>query len=214
MCSLKLRIRSVILASALIGPTLASANFNESTDGDLSGNYQSPTLIPLVSNGSTTVSGTVQGAGMGVSVDLDYFTVNVPAGQVLAALNVLPGTAGGGNVGSFIALYSGSSAVNPVGASSAAALGYYLYRSADIGTDILDNMASFNFMGNNPSIGFTPPLASGDYTFWVQEGFNGTFPYSFDLVLAPVPEPSGYAVMLAGLGLVGLAARRRKRASS
>jgi hypothetical protein len=31
----------------------------------------------------------------------------------------------------------------------------------------------------------------------------------FDLVPAPVPEPETYAMLLAGLGLVGFAARRR-----
>ena len=136
-----------------------------------------------------------------MSVDLDYFTVTVPAGQVLAALNVLPGTVGAGAIGSFIAIYSGSTAVNPVGASSTDALGYYLYRAADIGTDILDNMATFNFNGTNPSIGFIPPLSPGAYTFWIQEGFNGTFPYNFELVLNSVPEPSTALLMVAGLAM-------------
>ena len=34
----------------------------------------------------------------------------------------------------------------------------------------------------------------------------------FVVVTAPVPEPETYALMLAGLGLVGIAARRRRRA--
>jgi hypothetical protein len=92
---------------------------------------------------------------MGVSVDLDYFTVTVPAGQALVALNVLPGTVGGGAIGSFIGVYSGPTAVDPAGALSTAALGYYLYRAADIGTDILDNIATFNFNGPiPPSVSF------------------------------------------------------------
>ena len=39
--------------------------------------------------------------------------------------------------------------------------------------------------------------------------FNGSAIYYDNLSLAPVPEPSTYALMLAGLGLIGLAARRR-----
>ena len=207
MSDLKRSIVTSIFATALVWPVLASANYNETPDGDLSGNYLSPTPIALVPNGSTTISGTIQGAGMGVSVDLDYFTVTVPAGQALVALNVLPGTVGGGAIGSFIAIYSGSTAANP-GAASTAALGYYLYRAADIGTDILDNMATFNFNGTNPSIGFIPPLFPGAYTFWIQEGFNGTFPYNFELVLNSVPEPPTVLLMVAGLAMI---LRRHRR---
>jgi hypothetical protein len=202
MSDLKRTILDSIIVSALAWPMLASADYIESVNGDLSGNFQNPTSIALVPNGSTTVSGTVQGAGGGVSVDLDYFTVTVPVGQVLAALNVLPGTLGGGAIGSFIGIYAGSAAVNPIGAASTAALGYYLYRATDIGTDILDDIATFNFNGTNPSIGFIPPLPSADYTFWIQEGFNGTFPYNFQLVLRSVPTPPTIPlVALAGLAM-------------
>ena len=203
-------ILGLIFLTAFVWPIQASANYAESVNGDLSGNFQNPTSIALVPNGSTTVSGTIQGAGMGVSVDLDYFTVTVPVGQVLAALNVLPGTVGGGAIGSFIAIYTGATAVDPVGAASTDALGYYLYRAADIGTDILDNMGTFNFNGANPSIGFIPPLSSGNYTVWIQEGFNGTFPYNFELVVSAVPEPPTILLMgLAGLA-IGLRRYRRK----
>jgi len=36
--------------------------------------------------------------------------------------------------------------------------------------------------------------------------------YSIEMVTAPIPEPETYALMLAGLGLVGFMARRRKQA--
>ena len=210
MSDLKRSTLASIFLTALAWPMLASAaNYIESVNGDLSGDFQNPTSIVLVPNGSTTVSGTIQGAGMGVSVDLDYFKVTVPVGQVLAALNVLPGTVGAGAIGSFIAIYSGATAVNPVGAASTDALGYYLYRAADIGTDILDNMGTFNFNGTNPSIGFIPPLSSGDYTFWIQEGFNGTFPYNFELV-SSVPEPP--TILLMGLAGLAIGLRRYRRA--
>src|SRR5678816_2952113 len=107
MTDFKRNTLASISLAALVLPMLASADYVESVNGDLSGDFQNPTSIALVPNGSATVSGTIQGAGMGVSVDLDYFTVTVPVGQVLAALNVLPGTLGGGAIGSFIAIYSG-----------------------------------------------------------------------------------------------------------
>ena len=168
MSDLKRSILASIFLTALGWPMLASADYIESMNGDLSGNFQNPTSIALFPNGSTRVSGTIQGAGSGVSVDLDYFTVTVPMGQVLAALNVLPGTLGAGAIGSFIAIYPGATAVNPIGAVSTDALGDYLYRAADIGTNILDDMGIFNFLGSNPSMGFVPPLPSGNYTFWYE----------------------------------------------
>ena len=57
--------------------------------------------------------------------------------------------------------------------------------AADIGTDILDDMGPSTPMELHR---FIPPLACADYTFWIQEGFNGTFPYNFQLVLRSVPE--------------------------
>jgi hypothetical protein len=67
-------------------------------------------------------------------------------------------------------------------------------------------MGTFNFNGTNPSIGFIPPLPSADYTFWIQEGSNGTFPYNFELVLSAVPEPPTFLLM----GLAGLAIALRR----
>ncbi len=57
-------------------------------------------------------------------------------------------------------------------------------------------------------------LAVGDYSFKFtgSAGPNGGG-YMVGLSVAPVPEPSEWAMMLAGLGLVGaVAARRRRRA--
>ena len=72
--------RSILASIFFVWPTFASADFIEPTNGELSGNFLSPTPVSLVSNGTTRVAGTVQGAGMGVSIDLDYFTVTVPVG--------------------------------------------------------------------------------------------------------------------------------------
>jgi hypothetical protein len=209
MSDLKRSILASIFLTALGCPMLASADHIESVNGDLSDLFNNPTSIALVPNGATRVAGTVQGQGMGVSLDLDYFTVTVPAGQVLAALNVLPGTVGAGAIGSFIAIFPGPTAVNPMGAASTATLGYYLYRTADIGTNILDDMATFNFQGTNPSQGVPPPHPAGDYTFWIQEGFLGTFPYNFELVLRSVPVPP--TILLMGLAGLALCLRRTRR---
>jgi hypothetical protein len=42
-------------------------------------------------------------------------------------------------------------------------------------------------------------------------GQNHDFTFNGTVSLAPVPEPETYAMMLAGFGLLGVAARRRKQ---
>lgn len=56
-------------------------------------------------------------------------------------------------------------------------------------------------------------LAAGDYYLQVNGLVVGKAggKYSADITLSPVPEPETYAMMLAGLGLLGFSARRRKQ---
>lgn len=55
-------------------------------------------------------------------------------------------------------------------------------------------------------------LAAGSYYVQVTGSVlsNAAGKYSASVALAPVPEPETYGMMLAGLGLLGVAARRRK----
>lgn len=58
------------------------------------------------------------------------------------------------------------------------------------------------------------PLAAGSYTLqvtgYVADADGGS--YSGNIAIAAVPEPEAFALLLAGLGIVGFAARRRKLA--
>ena len=79
-----------------------------------------------------------------------------------------------------------------------------------------------NFMGAGVTGGTTSALSfsggtvPGSYNLYVN-GYkvnpllNGT--YSGNLSINPVPEPETFAMMLAGLGLLGLSARRRNKNS-
>lgn len=57
-------------------------------------------------------------------------------------------------------------------------------------------------------------LAVGDYSLRVAGtgvGLNGAGMYTWTAVAQPVPEPGEWAMLLAGFGLIGAAARRRRQ---
>ena len=68
----------------------------------------------------------------------------------------------------------------------------------------------YTFDGNN-STNWAEALPAGDYVIKVTGNANGSHggTYGLAMQLAPIPEPQTYAMLLAGLGLVGFAARRR-----
>ena len=95
----------------------------------------------------------------------------------------------------------------PVSAVSATGLlGWMHYSTADINSDVLSRMG----IPSAGSTGFTAPLGSGTYSFWVQEVDTEPVNYGFDLMLtAAVPEPQKYAALAVGLVLTIAALRRR-----
>jgi hypothetical protein len=74
-------------------------------------------------------------------------------------------------------------------------------------------IASFTFDGTTGSTFNSLILSTGSYFYKVEGNVaQGAFAglYTITSTLAPVPEPSTYAMLLAGLGAVGFMARRRK----
>ncbi len=177
----------LLLAVAIGG----SANVNavsimENVDGDLSGVAGAPTSVTL-ELGSNTITGS-KGGG-----DFDFLHVNVPVGLELSRINV---SAYGGPSVSFIGVQNGAVWTETTGGGINAAnlLGWTLYGNAQLATDILDDIS-----GGAGATGFTPPLASSDYTFLLQET-GSAVTYSLDFVAASVPEPEVYA-LVTGVGL-------------
>jgi hypothetical protein len=206
----RLRLRWLTQAAAA-GLALASApalavNGHDETNGDLSNVNTSPTPV-TVGLGDNLFLGTT--GKTGDVIDRDYFTFTIAAGQQLTAIMVLPGTTSiaGANLDnplSFIGLEAGSTVTNPAAPVVGDLLGYTHYGPGLIGSDILDNIGA-----GAGAQGFTGPLGAGTYSVWIQEANVGTAHYAFDFILGAVPEPSSWAMMLSGFGLIGWSLRRR-----
>ena len=70
-----------------------------------------------------------------------------------------------------------------------------------VGTDILDDMGN----GAN-AIGFTPPLPSENYTFWIQQTGVNPVTYQLDFNISP----SAPSVALLAVGALAGPGRRRR----
>lgn len=72
--------------------------------------------------------------------------------------------------------------------------------------------------GGSPTVqglGYEGPLGAGDYTLSLKGTASRSGSYAVQLLAAPIPEPETYAMLLAGLGVIGtIAVRRRNRANS
>jgi hypothetical protein len=166
---------AVMVAVLTAMPTGAGAAvaWNESTQGDISGNRTAPTLVALVP-GDNDLLGSVEG------VDLDYVTFVVPAqtqwtGLVVKSYQGLDATA-------FLGLQKGS--IFTVDAP--AAQPEDLYGWAHIFPGAGDVLAA---MGQGfDAQGFTPPLGPGPYTLWIQQ-LGSITTYDFNLKLAVVTTP-------------------------
>ena len=84
-----------------------------------------------------------------------------------------------------------------------------------IGNTVLGSYSVLASSGSFAYSGTWSGLTAGT-TYWLTFSgtVTGTESASYAVTLAPVPEPEAYAMLLAGLGVIGAAVRRRKLADS
>lgn len=182
-------MRAMLLCGAVLlaGPAMGQFAWNESADGEITGDRFAP-LFLNAAVGSNLLSGTV------VDGDIDYFTFVVPVGAELAAVNLLGYESE--DFRAFLGVQAGSEfTVDPDSPSPGDLLGYVLYGPDLVGFDLLPIIGT-----GGGAIGFSGPLPAGQYTFWNQQTGIELTSYSFEFVIVPAPAGAA-ALALAGLGL-------------
>ena len=195
-------------AIAAAGPAHAADVYLESISGDLSNSGLTPTSL-VFAVGDNRVFGST-GRGTDGVVDRDYFTFTLLSDTQLIGLEVLPGTTSiGPATVSFLGLQAGSQVtVNPALPTATELLGWRHYGPNDIGSNILPQVGT-----GAGAQGFAGPLGPGTYSVWLQETGTGSANYGFNFLVASVPEPASWAMMLVGFGALGAALRSRRRPS-
>lgn len=180
----------------------AGVIWDESVNGDLSGDRLAPSVVTLSVGSNDLLATSSQG-------DREYLTFAVPAGHLLSSV-ILDAYAGNDGT-AFFGLQSGTTFTEPAsGTNPGNLLGWahfgFDFGRVGVGQDLLP-VAGAQF----GVIGFTPPLPAGNYAVWLQQtSTTDLTSYTLDFVVTPVPEPAA-APLAAGALLLGTLAVRRLR---
>jgi hypothetical protein len=201
-------------AILLLAPVSQSAViWNEAVNGDLSNNQAAPTSFNLAA-GTSSVIGTVNGS----TDSQDWVEVTIPAGFQLSGYTLASYVST--DVQGFTGVQAGTAFVGSA-FSAGSYLGYTHYgtgaqnASEPAGSNVGENLLPI--MGDNVnqspgSLGFTPPLPAGPYTFLIQQ-LGASTAYQFDFSVTPVPEPTSLGILLGGAVMTCMSRRRARKMS-
>ena len=190
-------MRSAFVAVAIAtGVPALAANWNESSNGDLSGNRSAPSQLTLT-NGNNLIDATTGGG------DLEYLRLNVPAGARIDSL-FLRNYSGNDGI-AFIGIQAGPVVTeDPNSGSASNLLGYAHFGTfaGNVGANLLPSMSTAP-----GAQGFTPPLTGSTYTLWIQQ-LGAPTTYRLDAVVTP--EPAGVLTLGAAAAFACLRRRRTR----
>ena len=176
--------------------------YDESVSGDLSGDYQAPSIL-TITNGENILTGSVGNNGntgghpdFSPNNDGDYFTFSMADGLRIESIRVVSYTSNKsvGN-GSFFGYKAGVSSFP--GQNFSDIDGYALF--SDTRNDLLSDPPNTSINANS--------LPSGDYALWIEE-INDTV-VNYSLSFNVVPEPS--TAVFSSLGILLLCTKRSRK---
>jgi MYXO-CTERM domain-containing protein len=216
---------AVALLAALVNPAQAQVIISEVAPFGSGTTAYAADWFELTNTGSSAVN--ISGWKMDDNSNASSSAVaifgvtSIAAGQSVVFLEAAPATASTTNA-NFISFWFGASAPSGLVIGNYSGSGVGLGTSGDA-VNIFNNTGSLvtrvDFAGNTGPSTFdnSAGLSGGTISTLSVNGSNGAFT-SFNSVgsvgspgyIAAVPEAGGYAMALAGLGALGLIARRRK----
>ncbi len=202
---------ALVFGSAAATATPTVINFDSLAGGSLSAGA-------LVTNQYIGLGVTFSDSAAGGSHAENFLGTLMPGSS---SPNVLWTDQGSGNLTGQYLLISFASAVTGVSALYGTSLGADITMQAFSGASLIDAMTTTGAVVNGGVRSGTISLGDAGITSVRLFSQSGTSSFNFSIddltftaAVAPVPEPETYALLLAGFGLVSLAARRRKRAAA
>ncbi|MDR7051059.1 hypothetical protein J2X54_003546 [Duganella sp. 3397] len=193
-----MKLKNILIASMIMGASAMTSSAFAANIGDT----EQAVLVSNNAGGFQTVVGNTFTAGQTSDVFNDRFTFTL-----------------NGNYNAAGTLSSTFLSTNPI--QDLVINGFSLVKYDPVTQAVISTYAGTNVLGSGAGTEdywkfSANGLSAGSYYLsvngLVQGAGGGSYSSNVNLAMAPVPEAETYAMMIAGLGLLGVVARRRKAA--